>query len=189
MDAVRSDVLTAMVLYPEHLTEPRVSYQMMVVVPAGTAIGLNNEPGYLPGHGPLDADLCRMIGEDATWSRLLVDANNGHLLDLGREKYKPSRPLARFIQTRDRTCRWPGCRRRAERCDIDHCLAHPEGETTRCNLSCLCRHHHRIKHMARWHVELDADDATLTITTPHGQVYRTRPPTPTGPEPPTERID
>lgn len=189
MDEVRADTIVQMILHPEDLTEPRIRYQMRVVVPAGTLLGLNDEPGYLPGHGPLDADLCRTIAEDATWSRLLTDVNNGHVLDLGREKYKPSRPLIQFIQTRDRTCRWPGCRRRAERCDIDHCAAHPEGETTRCNLQCLCRHHHRIKHMTGWLVELDPDDASLTITTPHGQVYRTRPPTPTGPEPPTEPVE
>lgn len=189
IDAVRADTLVDLVLHPHDLVEPRVEYQMQVVVPAGTLLGLGDEPGHLPGHGPLDADTCRALAQDATWSRLLAEPTTGHLLDLGATKYKPSNPLARFVQTRDRTCRWPGCRRRAVRCDLDHCVPPPDGgPTSRCNICALCRHHHVVKHLPGWHAALDPDDAALTITTPHGLVYRTRPPAPTGPEPPVEMI-
>ena len=34
--------------------------------------------------------------------------------------YRPGPRLQAFVQTRDRHCRFPGCRRRATRCDLDH---------------------------------------------------------------------
>jgi hypothetical protein len=60
---------------------------------------------------------------------------------------------------------------------------HVGGRTIRINLGALCRRHHRVKHLSGWTCTQDPD-GTLTFTTPHGRVYRTRPPTATGAEPP-----
>ncbi|HEY7176747.1 MAG TPA: DUF222 domain-containing protein, partial [Micromonosporaceae bacterium] len=59
----------------------------------------------------------------------------------------PGPALWRWIATRDRTCRAPGCRVPARVSDIDHTVDHAfGGETTHDNLALLCRHHHRLKH-------------------------------------------
>jgi hypothetical protein len=83
----------------------------------------------------------------------------------------------RFVTTRDRRCRMPGCRRRPGRCDIDHAVAHAAGGPTACwNLCCLCRRHHRIKTFARdWSFQLLAD-GRLIVRTPSGVSRITRPP-------------
>ena len=91
--------------------------------------------------------------------------------------YRATPAQRRFIRTRDRTCRMPGCQRRAGRCDIDHAVAHSDGGPTDCwNLCCLCRRHHRIKTFARgWRFELLAD-GRLIVRTPSGVSRETRPP-------------
>ncbi|TFV61991.1 UNVERIFIED_ORG: HNH endonuclease [Bacillus sp. AZ43] len=90
--------------------------------------------------------------------------------------YEPTAGQRRFVRTRDRQCRWPGCRRAPGRCDIDHGTAYGDGGPTDCwNLCCLCRRHHRIKTFAPgWHIELLAD-GRLVVRTPSGVTRVTRP--------------
>ena len=86
-------------------------------------------------------------------------------------------PLLRAaVEARDRTCRFPGCHRPAIRCDLDHVVPYPEGDTTLGNLAALCRHHHRLKTHGDWRTRLD-DSAEQTWTSPLGRVYRTSPAT------------
>jgi hypothetical protein len=77
----------------------------------------------------------------------------------------------------DETCRFPGCGRRADRCELDHTHAWSEGgRTTADNLAHLCSRHHHLKHEGGWHVSPSRDGArTLTWTSPRGAVYVTRP--------------
>ncbi|MGY1605599.1 DUF222 domain-containing protein [Geodermatophilus sp. SYSU D00700] len=91
--------------------------------------------------------------------------------------YRPSRPQRRFVATRDRTCRMPGCSRPAASTDLDHVAPHGRGGLTDCtNLCCLCERHHRLKTHARgWAFAMD-DDGFLTVTTPSGVTRVTRPP-------------
>ncbi len=98
--------------------------------------------------------------------------------------YKPSAKLKRAIRARDKHCRFPGCRRPAHRCELDHTIAFEiGGRTIYINLSALCKHHHRIKHMPGWTCTQD-EAGVLTWTTPSGQLYITRPPPAVGEEPP-----
>jgi hypothetical protein len=93
------------------------------------------------------------------------------------DRYRPSAGQRRFTTTRDRTCRHPGCDRRAMWADLDHVLPHADGGATDCtNLCCLCRRHHRLKtHAPGWSFVMD-DDGVLTVTTPTGVTRVTRPP-------------
>lgn len=141
--AKRSDALVDLVLHPGG-QESRVRYTARVVIPAGTALGVSDEPGELPGYGPIPGPLARALAADATWSRIITDPATGATLDIGADTYKPSARLAEFVRTRDRHCRFPGCRRPAARCDLDHTIAfNAGGRTIRINMAAVCRHHHR----------------------------------------------
>ncbi|WP_051684115.1 HNH endonuclease signature motif containing protein [Blastococcus sp. URHD0036] len=93
------------------------------------------------------------------------------------DRYRPSASQVRYLHTRDRTCRHPGCANRAGWSDCDHVVPHGEGGQTSCeNLCCLCRRHHRLKtHAPGWRHTL-APDGTLTVTTPSGVTRTSRPP-------------
>lgn len=92
----------------------------------------------------------------------------------GPTTYRPSEALARAVRARDVTCRFPGCRRAARGCDLDHTVPHPDGPTASCNLACLCRMHHRAKHRAGWVLE-QLTDGRLRWTSPAGVVAETEP--------------
>ncbi len=85
------------------------------------------------------------------------------------DRYRPTPGQVRYLHTRDRTCRHPGCANRAVWADADHVVAHALGGETRCeNLCCLCRRHHRVKTHAPGWIHAMAPDGTLTVTTPSG---------------------
>lgn len=89
--------------------------------------------------------------------------------------YRPSAALDRFVRCRDLTCRFPGCDRPAESCDIDHTRPYPLGPTHPSNLKCLCRKHHLLKTFwTGWHDE-QLPDGTVVWTAPSGNTYTTRP--------------
>ena len=48
------------------------------------------------------------------------------------DRYQPTPAQYRFVRTRDRTCRHPGCPNRAGWADMDHVIAHAEGGETCC---------------------------------------------------------
>ena len=148
---------------------------MHVTVPAGTLLGLSDEPAELAGHGPIPTSMARRLAGDGTWRRVLTDPASGAILDVGRRSYAAPAALAEHVMARDRTCRFPGCRQPARRCDLDHTVPYPHGPTSDGNLAALCRHHHRLKHLAGWQVEQPAP-GVLLWTSPSGHRYRTDPP-------------
>ena len=134
----------------------------------------------IEGLGPVPAGLLRLLGENEAWRRWVLEPVTGYLKDLGHEKYPPDKELAEYCRARDRYCRYPGCNRRAIRCDLDHlcawCKADPEqgGSTSAPNLASECRRHHRGKTLGILTVEGDAN-STLTWTDQHGHVQSTEP--------------
>ncbi|WP_370290462.1 hypothetical protein [Nocardioides sp.] len=59
--------------------------------------------------------------------------------------------LRRHTTWRDHTCRFPGCTHPATSCDLDHRTPYDQGGATcPCNLTPLCRRHHRAKTHSRW---------------------------------------
>ncbi|MBA3743202.1 MAG: HNH endonuclease, partial [Sporichthya sp.] len=51
------------------------------------------------------------------------------------------------------------------------------------NLGCICRFHHKIKHMPGWTCTQDTE-GTFTWTSPTGEIFTVRPPPANGEEPP-----
>ena len=81
----------------------------------------------------------------ATWERATVREVR-HPGDAPPEpRYTPSRALADIVRCRDLTCRFPGCDRPADVCDLDHTVPYPIGCTHASNMKCLCRFHHLLK--------------------------------------------
>jgi Domain of unknown function (DUF222)/HNH endonuclease len=126
-----------------------------VTVSAETLLGRSDAPGELEGYGPIDPVSARRIAAQApSFLRLLTHPETGAVLSVGRDRYAVPADLKSWLRVRDETCRFPGCARRAQRCDIDHITAWVAGGATdHDNLIHLCRHHHRLKHMTRWKVE------------------------------------
>jgi hypothetical protein len=93
------------------------------------------------------------------------------------DRYRPSAAQYRFVRTRDRTCRWPGCTNEVVWADLDHVVAHACGGETACeNLCCLCRRHHRLKtHSPNWRFQM-SDDGVFTVISPAGIPRTTWPP-------------
>jgi hypothetical protein len=136
-----------------------------------TWLGLTRNPGEVSGYGPITDSMAREISQDAGLRRLILDPLTASTLDLGLRCYRPSAPLRRLVEARDRCCRFPGCQRPAIHCDIDHCVdAHAGGPTSRCNLHPLCRKHHNLKTSGAWAVTLHPDGSETWVS-PFGKAH------------------
>jgi hypothetical protein len=125
--------------------------------------------GYeIPGVGVIGGDVVASIQDrfDTHIARVLLDERTGVLIETGRNTYLPNQAMRRFVQARDGHCRFPGCARAAARCEADHVIPYSRGGPTAAwNIACLCKHHHRVKHQARWTLGND----------PRGRVHLDRP--------------
>jgi hypothetical protein len=89
--------------------------------------------------------------------------------------YQPGPTLRHLIKIRNPTCTAPGCRRPAQRCDLDHTTPYQVGgRTCECNLGPVCRSHHKCKQLPRWTLT-QTSPGSFTWTTPGGRTYRTAP--------------
>ncbi|OMC38148.1 hypothetical protein A5740_03480 [Mycobacterium sp. GA-1841] len=131
-------------------------------------------PAVIVGGGIVPAPvLAELIATGAT-VKPLTDA-----ADLGAQNhYRPSAKLAAFVRLRDMRCMFPGCGVAAPHCDLDHCVAWPQGPTHPGNLGAKCRTHHLLKTFPAadggW-TDLQHPDGSHTWTAPTGQTYRTTP--------------
>jgi hypothetical protein len=169
-DQRRADALVDLIV--GNTTSAQTAVQ--VTVPLATLLTAADEPGELAGVGPIPAPMARQMAADGLW-RWLAITDDGTVVDAGQRRYRPTRALADLVRGRDVTCRFPGCRQPAHRCDIDHTVPYPDGATSRDNLATICRHHHRLKHRTGWTVE-QHPGGDLTWTSPSGRSYTPRPP-------------
>ena len=197
-DQLRADVLADLLLdgeLPDDPGFPRgVRGQVSITVPvlalldprgaAVTGTGARTDAPVLSGWGPIDRETAERLAAGATaWHRVLTHPVTGVVLDHDRTVYAVPADLRRRLVLRDGTCRFPGCRRRAERCDLDHTVAWQDGGRTAAdNLAHLCRHHHLVKHrdgaLGRWRVRQlgpSPGGGVLEWTSPGGRTYRTVP--------------
>ena len=164
----------------------RAPVHVTVVIGLETLLGLRDDPGYLEHYGPVAADMARDLATQGVWRCAAVDDTHSTVLGLGRGTYRPgyspSADLQRLTDTTYRRCARPGCRVRAEHCDLDHVRPWPDGPTCSCNGHPLCRRDHRLKTTGLLQVQPSADPrhppGTMIWTTRTGRRYLAAPPTP-----------
>jgi hypothetical protein len=177
-DMKRADALTslagfALAASSEDVALHRRPITVNVTIDLPTLLGLSENPGQLAGYGAIPASVARALASDGKWKRFITDPQTGALLDYGRETYQPPQALIDFLIARDRTCRFPGCRRSAALSDLDHAQSWEEGGTTSLdNLGALCRRHHQLKTHGGWSIE-SRSDGSCTWTSPLGKIYQT----------------
>ncbi|MGV0991822.1 MAG: HNH endonuclease signature motif containing protein [Mycobacterium sp.] len=145
-----------------------------VLAEESTISGASASPGYLPGYGAVPAEAIRDLAAHARLRPLVPAAQLK-----SEPRYRPSAALADFIRARDLCCRFPGCDRPAEFCDIDHTIPYSLGGPTHpSNLSLKCRVHHLLKTFwcgqNGWREQQFAD-GTIIWTSPSGRTYTTKP--------------
>lgn len=175
-DMKRADALAAIASHYlastlDDVTPHRRPLTVNVTIDLPTLMGLAENPGELAGYGAIPASVAREIASDARWKRFITEPLTGNLLDFGREYYEPPQALKDFLIARDRTCRFPGCRRSALLSDLDHAQSWGSGgSTSAANLGALCRRHHKLKTHHGWKVESFGDGSTRWIS-PAGREF------------------
>jgi hypothetical protein len=110
-----------------------------VIAGADTVLCGGDQPGYIEGYGVIDAEQVRSLAEQAS-TRMLEEPSVSPAEAL---RYQPTAAVERWVRMRDMTCRFPGCDRNAQICDVDHTVpfnhADPRlgGLTVPWNLKCL----------------------------------------------------
>jgi hypothetical protein len=149
---------------------------IQVTVSLDALLGCDEQAAELQGYGPITAAVARRIASDetGTWRRLVTD-DAGQLLDYGRHTYRPPANLTDHVIARDKSCAFPGCRRAARLCDLDHGEAWCDGGPTSSeNVTAPCARHHNAEHDAGWRVKRQPIGA-IAWTSPTGHTY-IRPP-------------
>jgi|GEM_PF-2822332 len=147
--------------------------------PANTTLPPGADVPHVQSLGPIDQESAAvLLSLASTWDRVVTDPLTGAVVAFGRERYRPTPAQRRALGLRDRTCRFPGCRRPAHRCDPDHVIEFQHGGSTDLsNLASACRRHHRFKSLGLYTVEL-SPEGTFTVTTLGGTVRTTFPDAP-----------
>ncbi len=129
-----------------------------------------------PPDAPIDTD---PSGAPSDMGTLTMTITPLAVATCGHERegpgYRPSNVLRHALQVRQRTCSAPGCRRAAERCDLDHTVPYTQGgRTCECGMAPLCRRHHRAKQAQGWRLE-QPSPGDLIWWLPHGRTYQAEP--------------
>lgn len=182
-DQLRADVARDLLLHGVppigeafHVAAATARPTVHVTVPVLTLLGLDDAPADLEGYGPIDPETARGLAAQApSFTRILTHPVSGTVLDVDRTTYRPPADLARWLRVRDETCRFPGCNRRASRCELDHTEDWAnDGRTAFDNLAHLCPHHHHLKHETSWSVR-HLEHGTLEWSSPAGRRHLTEP--------------
>ncbi|WP_300018801.1 HNH endonuclease signature motif containing protein [Pseudonocardia sp.] len=118
------------------------------------------------------------VGE---WAGVVADIaarharRDDHLADLDAHPARrfPTAALRRHTEIRDRTCTFPGCRRRAHTSHTDHTRDHARGGATiAANTGPACGHDHDVKHRGGWQLH-QPEPGRFVWRSPLGGQYRT----------------
>jgi hypothetical protein len=97
----------------------------------------------------------------------VIDLTDHHAV----EAYEIPDRLTERVALSHPTCVFPWCTKSARRCDCDHRIPYAAGgPTCECNLTPLCRHHHRLKTHAGWRYTR-VEPGVYIWTDPHDQRF------------------
>jgi hypothetical protein len=159
---------------------------VQVTVPATTLAGTTIGGAAVAGFGPIDDDTAKQLAGIAPgWVRVFTDPSTG--VPISVDRYRPKRRQQLFLQVRDWQCRFPGCRRPVQKCDIDPPHAY---STHRCALRGASRRvgpRSRTRRVgppacATWNTSANA--ITRSNTTPTGRWNNSAAASCGGPRPP-----
>jgi Domain of unknown function (DUF222) len=123
---------------------------LFVTVPLAT---LRGEPGSPGGEirlaGPVVGEVARRLACDAVRTEITIGAE-GELLAVGEPEHTIHPKVRRKVVARDQCCRFPGCTRPLEWCDVHH--IDPTGPSELWNLLLLCRPDHTQVHEGGWRI-------------------------------------
>ncbi len=120
----------------------------------------------------VSAETSRRLSCDASMVPML-HAADGAVLDVGRKMRTVPPAIRRALESRDRSCRFPGCT--ARRCDAHHVQHWVDGGVTSLdNLVLLCRRHHRAVHEGGFDL-VRHRDGRVTFVRPNGTVLEAAP--------------
>jgi hypothetical protein len=159
-----------------------------LVVSDEVLLGASDRPAYLPGYGPVPAELGRELAKAAAehglarLRRLYRRPSTGQLVAMDSRTRRFSGGLASFIRLRDQVCRVPWCDAPIRHGDHTRPFA-GGGETSSGNGEGLCEACNYAKEARGWSVRVIATDPhTIEIRTPAGQTYQSQAPPLPGPD-------
>lgn len=119
--------------------------------------------------GPVPTRSVRPIVRNAT-IHVLGTAITGLPISLAHATATTTASQYLALAYRDGGCRWPGCDRPPQWCDVAHAIADAAGGPRRLdNLLLLCRRHHRKVDEGHWTIRLHDHGAHVTFTPPDGR--------------------
>lgn len=183
IDQVRADIFLDLLEGRSYPEEPESSPRGVVDirVDLSTLIGLDENPGEIPGWGPVIADIARQVAarqQDGEWRITVTDPDSGAVSWDGTTRRRPTVAQKRYVQARHPTCVFPGCRVPAGKSDLNHLTPYSQGGATlAAELIPLCRHDHRLVHQGGWRVgRLDPRTYEWTSPLDHRYIVEVHPP-------------
>jgi hypothetical protein len=183
LDQLRCDLATEALLRG-HLDPRRgageltgdAAARVWLVVPFEVATGQSETACELPGHGWVTAAHAReiMTRPGSVWQTLPVNVRDGHAISRPTRAYRPTPAMIEHVRAVDGTCRGPDCTTPATRCDLDHEIPWPAGETAVTNFYAKERRHHNLKTHQVW-TSTPVADGGLQWTTLTGRTHTTYP--------------
>jgi 5-methylcytosine-specific restriction endonuclease McrA len=153
----RADALLAMATDSTASGE-RDAATVVAYAPLEVLLG-KNLGGELEDGQIIHADVVRRLVCDGRIELVCHDSDS-KVCRIGSETYKVPRHIRRQVMRRDgHRCTFPGCHSKRY-IDSHHIVPWPSGATELDNLTCLCRHHHKLVHEHGWRVRLTKDDRT-----------------------------
>jgi hypothetical protein len=139
-----------------------VQCKVGLLIPAMTAMGHRTEPAILEGYGPIDIETAkRLAGQATSWIKVLTDEVTGAVIDIGRDKYRPTDDMRALLGVLDRGGRGPNTYRPPGQTQADHVVPFRQGlargKTALENLVLLARRDHGVKTSELYDIELRRD--------------------------------
>lgn len=169
-----------------------VPVEVQLVMTDRTLLGGDDSPARLVGHGPVPAFLARALltgnDEARAWIRRLYrHPTTGELVAMESRRRDFPAGLRRFLVVRDEVCRTPWCDAPIRHADHVRRAA-DGGPTSAANGQGLCESCNQAKEAGGWQHTAPASRAgPITVRTPTGHHYTSRPPDLPGDPPPATR--